>query len=71
MSYNTASASGGTITGFVLLTVQGIPMQNMIEVFTYGLIGGLAGILIKILMEFIVKKITQFLNRKQDASNKK
>ena len=64
MSSNAAAAGGGSVFGYVILAVQGIPVQTMFEVFVFGLIGGMAGILGRYLIEFIAKKV--FKKHKKD-----
>jgi len=70
MSSNAAAAGGGSVTGFILLSIQGIPLQSMVEVFIFGLIGGIAGILGKLLAEFIVRKIKKLFKIKSNEKQK-
>lgn len=64
MSNNATSASIGSVFGYVVLAVQGIPIQTMFDVFVFGLIGGMAGILGRYFIEFLAKKI--FKKSKKD-----
>ncbi|MDD2345199.1 MAG: hypothetical protein RBS19_03295 [Bacteroidales bacterium] len=70
MSNNIASATGGTMFGYIIIAVQGIPLQSMMEVFIFGVIGGLAGILGKVLAEWIVRKCKNAMKIKQDENKK-
>lgn len=56
MSNNVTAGAGGSIFGMVSLAVQNIQVQSMVEVFAYGIVGGIAGILGKIIAELIVRK---------------
>lgn len=50
------ASAGSTIS---LLAINAQTVSNAAEVFIYGLIGGIAGILGKMLVQWITKKIKQ------------
>ena len=73
MSNNLASGAGGSILGVISLFVQNVQIQTAVEVFAYGVIGGVAGILGKILAQWVIKKFKQLFKIKsnKNASIKK
>lgn len=50
------ASAGSTIS---LLAINASTVSNAAEVFLYGLIGGIAGILGKMLVQWVTKKIKQ------------
>jgi H+/Cl- antiporter ClcA len=61
MSNNVTAGAGGYVMGMISLFIQQVQIQSMVEVFIYGVIGGIAGIVGKILAEWIAKKIRKAL----------
>lgn len=59
MSNNTTAGFGGSILGIISLFVQQVQIQTAVEVFVYGVIGGIAGILGKMICVWIIKKFKQ------------
>jgi len=57
MSNNATAGGGGAVLGMISLFIENAQVQTAVEVFAYGVIGGIAGLLGKIIMEWIAKKI--------------
>lgn len=62
MSNNVAAGAGGYILGMVSLVVEQVQLQSVVEVFTYGIIGGIAGIIGKNIAIWIIRKFKQKFN---------
>ena len=69
MSNNTTAGAGGSIMGVISLFIQQAQIQTAIEVFIYGLIGGIAGILGKMLAVWVAKKIKKILKIEKKNAN--
>jgi len=69
MSNNTTAGASGMITSFVLM-IYSIPVQSMLEVFIFGLIGGIAGILGKTLCDYMIRKIRKLFKIKPPKTPK-
>jgi len=61
MSNNATAAGGGSILGMISLMIQHVEIQSVFEVFAYGVIGGIAGIIGKNIAVWAIKKIKQLL----------
>ena len=57
MSNNATAGGGGAVMGMISLFIQNAQVQTAVEVFAYGVVGGIAGIVGKIIAEWIAKKI--------------
>lgn len=72
MSNNATAGGGGAVLGMISLFIQNAQVQTAVEVFIYGIIGGIAGILGKMLAVWIAKKFKQIfkIEPKQKKSGK-
>jgi hypothetical protein len=52
-----STVDNGSVMGVINMFIQSTQVQAAIEVFAYGILGGIAGIVGKVLAEWIVKKI--------------